>query len=160
MAMSSTLASLALFFPFATLLSIVDWKFYRLPHPLTIACLCVGLTAAAMGTGVLADVRLSAIGALAGFLSLGPLSLIRPRWIGFGDGVYLAAIGAFVGWNGILPVLFLGSAGSILAEGTYRVSTGNSRRIPFGVYLSIAAAIVLAGYRQVSIFLPKNPTLL
>ena len=155
--MPSTLTSLALFVPFATVLGFVDWKFYRLPHPLTIACLFAGLATSAMGKGVLADVRLSATGAIVGFLCLGPLSMIRPRWIGFGDGVYLAAIGAFVGWNGILPVLFLGSTGSLLIEGAIRIATGNARRIPFGTYLSIAGGIVLAWYNQVSAFLPKNP---
>lgn len=155
--MSATLASLVVFLPFGIVLGIVDWKLYRLPHPLTLACLCAGLALALMERGVLSDVGLSAIGAIAGFLLLGPLSMIRPGWIGFGDGVYLAAIGAFVGGNGVLVVLVLGSAATLLIEGPYRIVVGKERRIPFGTYLSIAATIVLAWYGRVEAFLPKNP---
>lgn len=146
--------SLIIFTPFAVVLSILDWKIYRLPHALTLACLAAGMTVASAEGGLTGSVKMAVIGALAGFLFLGPLAILRPDWLGFGDAVYLTAIGSFVGWNGILIVVLVGSLSSVILEGGYRMITKRHRKIPFGTYLSAAAVLVIIEYARVQTILP------
>lgn len=73
-------------------------------------------------------------------------SLVLPREaMGFGDVKFLACIGAFLGWKGVLFALFAGSlAGAVIGAGTLLVTRGRSGgRIPFGPYLALGAALWL-----------------
>jgi leader peptidase (prepilin peptidase)/N-methyltransferase len=75
------------------------------------------------------------------------VELVIPREVmGFGDVKLLAAIGAFLGWRGVLFALFAGATvGSIV--GVFGALMGRrewSARIPFGPYLALGAMLWLA----------------
>ena len=64
--------------------------------------------------------------------------------MGLGDIKLMCIIGAFLGWQGAAAVLVLGSLGGLLF-GTYlalRNKTGLKTRLPFGVFLGVAALLV------------------
>lgn len=65
--------------------------------------------------------------------------------MGFGDVKFLACIGAFLGWKGVLFSVFAGSvAGSLVGISVMAVTRGRSGgRIPFGPYLALGAALWL-----------------
>jgi leader peptidase (prepilin peptidase)/N-methyltransferase len=75
--------------------------------------------------------------------------IILPREaMGFGDVKFLACIGAFLGWQGVLFSLFAGSVvGAVIGVGTMVLTRGHAGgRIPFGPYLALGAILwVLAG---------------
>ena len=75
--------------------------------------------------------------------------VILPREaMGFGDVKFLACIGAFLGWKGVLFSLFAGSMmGAVVGILTLLLSGGRSGgRIPFGPYLAAGAMLwIFAG---------------
>ena len=82
--------------------------------------------------------------------------LMLPREaMGFGDVKFLACIGTFLGWKGVLFSLFAGSvAGAVVGLGLLIVTGGRSGgRIPFGPYLALGAGLwVFAGPELVSLY--------
>ncbi len=75
--------------------------------------------------------------------------LILPREaMGFGDVKFLACIGAFLGWKGVLFAVFAGSViGALIGTITLLSTRGrHGGRIPFGPYLALGASLwLLAG---------------
>lgn len=69
---------------------------------------------------------------------LGTLALRREA-MGFGDVTLMAALGAFLGWQGILMVFFLAPLAGI-AIGVPLVVLRRDSEIPYGPYLCLAAA--------------------
>ena len=68
--------------------------------------------------------------------------------MGFGDVKFLACIGAFLGWKGVIFSLFVGSIiGALIGVVMMTVTRGRSGgRIPFGPYLALGALLwVLVG---------------
>ena len=65
--------------------------------------------------------------------------------MGFGDVKFLACIGAFLGWKGVLFSVFAGSVtGSLIGVAVMAATRGRSGgRIPFGPYLALGAALWL-----------------
>lgn len=63
--------------------------------------------------------------------------------MGFGDVKFLACIGAFLGWKGVLFSLFAGSVvGALIGVATLLITRGRSGgRIPFGPYLALGASL-------------------
>jgi leader peptidase (prepilin peptidase)/N-methyltransferase len=63
--------------------------------------------------------------------------------MGFGDVKFLACIGAFLGWKGVLFTLFAGSiTGAVIGLLMMAVTGGRSGgRIPFGPYLALGALL-------------------
>jgi leader peptidase (prepilin peptidase)/N-methyltransferase len=63
--------------------------------------------------------------------------------MGFGDVKFLACIGAFLGWKGVLFTLFSGSVvGAVIGILTLAFTRGRSGgRIPFGPYLALGALL-------------------
>lgn len=91
---------------------------------------------------------------LAGLVDLMPVrasvtEIVLPREaMGFGDVKFLACIGAFLGWQGVLFTLFAGSViGAVIGVATMALTRGRSGgRIPFGPYLALGALLwMLAG---------------
>jgi len=75
--------------------------------------------------------------------------------MGFGDVKFLACIGAFLGWKGVLFSLFCGSVtGAVAGLLTLAATRGRSGgKIPFGPYLAVGAAIwVLGGPRLIDLY--------
>jgi leader peptidase (prepilin peptidase)/N-methyltransferase len=101
----------------------------------------------------LARLLYSAYGALVGFISLlffsfcGNLflkkdSLVPLEAMGFGDIKLIAFLGAFLGWKGVLAVLFLSSAFGALGGGLLWL-IWRQHSIPFGPSLALATLVVL-----------------
>ena len=130
----------------------VDFEFMEIPDSVTIGGTVVGLVFSALvpsmhGTGIwyrsLLQAALAA--ALGGGLlwSVGWLGekAFKKEAMGFGDVKLMAAVGAFLGWQGVLFTIVGGAfAGSIV--GITLILTRRSQlqgHIPFGPYLSLAA---------------------
>ena len=67
--------------------------------------------------------------------------------MGLGDVKLMCIIGAFLGWQGAIAVLVVGSVGGLLF-GIYlafRHKTGLKTRLPLGVFLGIAALLTQLG---------------
>ena len=86
----------------------IDWDTTLLPDNLTLPLLWAGLVAAALGWTIpLAD---AVWGAVAGYLSLWSVYWLfklttGKEGMGFGDFKLLAALGAWLGWKMILPIV-------------------------------------------------------
>ena len=73
--------------------------------------------------------------------------VVLPREaMGFGDVKFLACIGAFLGWKGVIFSLFAGSmVGAVIGVAMMAVTRGRSGgRIPFGPYLALGALLWVA----------------
>ena len=124
-------------------LAAIDWDTTVLPDALTLPLLWVGLTAAALGVlpGLTPGASLG--GAVAGYLSLWAVYWLfklttGKEGMGYGDFKLLAALGAWLGWQAILPiVLFASVLGAVVglamkAGGSLR----EGRFVPFGPFLA------------------------
>jgi leader peptidase (prepilin peptidase)/N-methyltransferase len=131
--------------------SAIDWDTTLLPDDLTLPLLWAGLVASALGWNLpLVD---ALWGAVAGYLSLWSVYWFfklatGKEGMGYGDFKLLAALGAWLGWPMILPII-LGSSviGALVGIGM-KVS-GRLREgvyVPFGPFLAGAGLVVtLAG---------------
>jgi leader peptidase (prepilin peptidase)/N-methyltransferase len=75
--------------------------------------------------------------------------------MGFGDVKFLACIGAFLGWKGVIFSLFVGSiVGALIGVVMMAVTRGRSGgRIPFGPYLALGALLwVFAGSELLDLY--------
>lgn len=151
-------------------LSAIDWDTTVLPDAMTMPLLWAGLLAATLGwLPGLAAVD-SVIGAAVGYLSLwsvywlfklatGTGSPHAPwtaeHWaaraasgkegMGYGDFKLLAALGAWLGWQAILPiVLFASAVGAVVGIGMKMTSSlREGRFVPFGPFLAGGGLIVM-----------------
>lgn len=98
--------------------------------------LLVSLAGLAVGGGVVWAVRL-----------IGHWALGREA-MGFGDVIFLAMIGSFLGWQPVLVVFFLAPVCAIVVV-IFAAATGTSREFPYGPWLSVATILVLIGWQAV-----------
>ncbi|MEY4711049.1 MAG: putative type 4 prepilin-like protein leader peptide processing enzyme [Pseudomonadota bacterium] len=137
----------------ATLLALaaIDWDTTLLPDDLTLPLLWAGLIAAALGwSGVaLAD---AFWGAVAGYLALwcvhqAFLRVTGKEGMGYGDFKLFAALGAWLGWQALIPVILLASTTGAGVGITMKVR-GNLREdgyVPFGPFLALGGLAAMAG---------------
>jgi leader peptidase (prepilin peptidase)/N-methyltransferase len=124
-------------------LACIDWDTTLLPDDLTLPLLWVGLCAAALGLThtALADALWGAVG---GYMSLWLVYWVfklvtGKEGMGYGDFKLFAALGAWLGWQALLPMILIASvigAGvglAIKAKGQLR--EGNY--VPFGPFLAL-----------------------
>jgi leader peptidase (prepilin peptidase)/N-methyltransferase len=129
-------------------LAAIDWDTTLLPDALTQPLLWAGLLAAALGwTLPLAD---ALWGAAAGYLSLWSVYWLfklatGKEGMGYGDFKLMAAIGAWLGWQMIVPVLLLASViGALVGIAMKLAATlREGRYVPFGPFLAGAALVVM-----------------
>lgn len=125
-------------------LTLIDWDTTLLPDDLTLPLLWAGLLGAALGwTGVaLAD---AVWGAAAGYLVLWLIYWLfklatGKEGMGYGDFKLLAALGAWFGWQALVPIALMASGiGAVI--GIAMKMTGKAREggvIPFGPFLALA----------------------
>ena len=135
--------------------SFIDWETTLLPDVFTMNLLWVGLVAAALGYTVpLAD---AVWGLVAAAVALGGISklwkLLRGSdGMAMGDVKLLAALGAWLGWSMLIPIVLVASAvGAVVGIGMKLTGAlREGRYVPFGPFLSGAALLVLfAGEAQV-----------
>lgn len=128
-------------------LALIDYDFKILPNAITLPGIAVGFALA------LVDARLtwidSAIGILAGggmlyAVAWAYLKLRGQQGMGMGDVKMIAMIGAFVGWQGVLLTIFLGSFFGSVVGLTLMKWKGREwdYALPFGTFLALAAVIV------------------
>ena len=147
---ASTLAFLA-FAWFLLALSLIDLDHHLLPDDLTLPLLWLGLLVSAFNLG-LPGVSLfdAVIGAAAGYMTLWSLFwafllVTGKEGLGYGDFKLLAALGAWLGWQAILPVLLLASLAGA-AIGLILIVFGGRERsapLPFGPFLAAAGFVML-----------------
>jgi len=136
--------------------TMIDWDTTLLPDDITLPLLWAGLVAASLGWGGL-PLKDALWGAVTGYLSLWSVYWLfklttGKEGMGYGDFKLLAALGAWLGWSMILPIV-LGSSviGAIVGIGMK--VTGQLREgvyVPFGPFLAGAGLVVtLAGSQQV-----------
>ena len=103
---------------FLVALAVIDIDHQLLPDDLTLPLLWLGLAASLWsgpaGAGLPVDTRSSLIGAIAGYGSLWSVYhlfrlITRKEGMGYGDFKLLAALGAWLGWQMVLPVVLVAS---------------------------------------------------
>ncbi len=157
---------------FLTVATFIDYDLYLIPDEVTVPGMFVGLSVAALCPWVRATPADSA--SLGGALLVGVIGLVvggllvwvvrffgsivfRKEAMGFGDVTLLAMIGAFLGWQAAVLTFFLAPFFGIghafwklvplLAKKLMRrETTGSDHEMPFGPYLSMAAATLVLSW--------------
>ena len=139
---------------FLIALAVIDIDHQLLPDSLTLPLLWLGLTLSLWGPHgggpVPVDVRSSLIGAVAGYLSLWSVyHLFRlvtgKEGMGYGDFKLFAALGAWLGWQMLLPIILI-AAGTGTVVGLGLIALRHQSRatpIPFGPFLAAGGWLVL-----------------
>jgi leader peptidase (prepilin peptidase) / N-methyltransferase len=140
---------------FLVALTFIDMDTLYLPDNLTLPLLWLGLIVSLWGgpqTGasIPVDLRASVIGALAGYLSLWSIyQLFRlatgKEGMGYGDFKLLAALGAWLGWQLLLPIVLVAAAVGALVGMLQLAVQGRDRATPvaFGPYLAASGWLML-----------------
>ena len=132
---------------FLVALSGIDLRTQLLPDQLTLPLMWLGLVASLDSLYMPAKPAL--LGAIAGYASLWTVwwlfkQLTGKEGMGHGDFKLLAALGAWVGLQGVLPIILLSSLVGAIIGSVWLATQGRDRAtpIPFGPYLAIAGWIV------------------
>ncbi|HEY5103252.1 MAG TPA: A24 family peptidase [Steroidobacteraceae bacterium] len=140
---------------FLIALAFIDIDHQLLPDHLTLPLLWLGLAFALWGGGVPAaslpvDLKSSVLGAVAGYLSLWSVyQLFRlatgKEGMGYGDFKLLAALGAWLGWQMLLPIVLAAAAVGAVSGILLLFIQGRDRATPvaFGPYLAGAGWLML-----------------
>ena len=140
---------------FLVALAFIDIDHQLLPDSLTLPLVWLGLLlslfAPAPGSApVPVDMRSSIIGAIAGYVSLWSVYhlfrlLTGKEGMGYGDFKLLAAIGAWLGWQMLIPTVLLAAAVGAVVGIALLASRGQSRSTPiaFGPFLAAAGWLML-----------------
>jgi len=140
---------------FLVALAFIDIDTQLLPDSMTLPLLWLGLLLAIVlpaidGARLPVDLRSAVIGAIAGYLSLWSVYhlfrlLTGKEGMGFGDFKLLAALGAWLGWQMLLPII-IGAAGVGALVGIVAILLkARDKGVPmaFGPYLAAAGWLVL-----------------
>jgi len=140
---------------FLIALAFIDADHQLLPDDLTLPLLWLGLLlslwAGPAGAAPLpVDVRSSLIGAIAGYVSLWSVYhlfrlLTGKEGMGYGDFKLLAALGAWLGWQMLLPIILVAAAVGAVVGIALLSLRGQSRATPiaFGPFLAAAGWLML-----------------
>jgi leader peptidase (prepilin peptidase)/N-methyltransferase len=123
-------------------LALIDWDTTLLPDDLTLPLLWLGLIAANyQWTGI--TLQESLWGAIAGYLSLWSVYwafklLTGKEGMGYGDFKLFAALGAWFGWQTLLPIILIASiVGSVVGIAMkINASLREGGYVPFGPFLA------------------------
>ena len=131
-------------------LALIDWDTTLLPDDITLPLLWAGLIASAWQlTGT--DLHSALWGAVAGYLLLWSVywlfKLVTGKeGMGYGDFKLLAALGAWLGWQALIPLILMASVLGAVVGIAMKHSTGlrPGGYVPFGPFLAIAGMTSLA----------------
>lgn len=148
-----TVAALLLTWALITL-TVIDFDHQLLPDSITLPFLWLGLAVSL--AGLFTTPESAIIGGLAGYLSLWSVYMVF-KWttgkegMGHGDFKLLAMLGAWMGWQALLPIILLSSMVGAAVGITLIVVRGRDRNIPipFGPYLATAGWIMLIWGEQI-----------
>ena len=139
-------------------LAVIDFNTTLLPDNITLPFLWFGILANYFG--IFCSLQDSVMGAIVGYMSLWLVfhifKLITGKdGMGFGDFKLLALLGAWLGWQYILPIILISSiVGSVI--GIFLIVTKllpRDKPTPFGPYLALGGIICLLLGPQVKSFL-------
>lgn len=123
-------------------LALIDWDTTLLPDDLTLPLLWLGLIAAALHWTPV-GLHASLWGAVAGYLSLWSVywafKLVTGKdGMGYGDFKLFAALGAWFGWQALIPIILLASVIGAIVGIAMKFTTGlrEGGYIPFGPFLA------------------------
>jgi leader peptidase (prepilin peptidase)/N-methyltransferase len=126
----------------------IDARHFLLPDALTLPLGLAGIAVA----GVIDPARAMdhLIGAAAGFAVFAGIAAIYRRWrgrdgLGLGDAKLLAALGAWVGWQGLPTVVLYAALAGLLwafARAVRGAPLHARHRVPFGPFLGLAGWLV------------------
>jgi leader peptidase (prepilin peptidase) / N-methyltransferase len=129
-------------------LSMIDWDTTVLPDALTLPLLWAGLLAAAVGWTI--PLSGAVIGACAGYLSLWVVYWFfklatGKEGMGYGDFKLLGALGAWLGWQALLPIILVASVLGAVIGIAMKISGAlrEGRYVPFGPFLAGAGMLVM-----------------
>lgn len=149
-----TLAAIVLTW-FLIALTFIDVDHQLLPDNLTLPLVWIGLFLSLWGpqpgaAPVPIDMHSSIVGALAGYLSLWCIYhlfrlLTGKEGMGYGDFKLFAALGAWLGWKMLLPIILVAATVGAVVGITTVVLRGRSRSTPiaFGPFLAAAGWLML-----------------
>jgi len=135
-------------------LAFIDIDHQLLPDSLTLPLLWLGLTLSLWGpqaeAAIPVDLRASVIGAIAGYVSLWSVYhlfrlLTGKEGMGYGDFKLFAALGAWLGWQMLLPVILIAAVVGAVVGLVLLAVRRQSRATPiaFGPFLAAAGWVVL-----------------
>jgi leader peptidase (prepilin peptidase)/N-methyltransferase len=129
-------------------LALIDWDTTLLPDSMTLPLLWAGLLAALLGWTLPLEQAL--IGAIAGYLALWSVYWLfklttGKEGMGYGDFKLLAALGAWLGWQMLLPIVLGASLIGALVGIGLKLSGGlrEGRYVPFGPFLAGGGLVVM-----------------
>jgi leader peptidase (prepilin peptidase) / N-methyltransferase len=132
----------------------IDLRTRLLPDQLTLPLMWLGLIGSLDNLYMPAKPAL--LGAIAGYVSLWLVwwlfkQITGKEGMGRGDFKLLAALGAWVGLNGVLPIILISSLVGAVIGSVWIAAKGRDRAtpIPFGPYLAIAGWIVFFWGQQI-----------
>lgn len=132
-----------LFFTLLLGIAMTDAREYIIPDEFSLGGLACGILLSldggfhAIGTAI--------VGAAVGFavlygVAIAGKAMFKEEAMGGGDVKMMAMVGAFTGWTGVLLTIFLGSLlGSLIFVPLALI--GKKKLVPFGVFLSLGAAV-------------------
>lgn len=130
-------------------LACIDWDTTLLPDSITQPLLWAGLLASVLGW-IDVPLRHAVIGALAGYLSLwlvywGFKLATGKEGMGFGDFKLFAALGAWFGWQALVPIILLASVIGALVGISMKVfhTLRPGGYVPFGPFLAGAGIVAM-----------------
>jgi leader peptidase (prepilin peptidase)/N-methyltransferase len=145
---------------FLIALTCIDLDTQLLPDSLTLPLLWIGVTLALFasrtgGAPVPVDLPSSVIGAIAGYVSLWSVYhlfrlLTGKEGMGYGDFKLFAALGAWLGWQMLLPVILIAAAaGAVVGITVLSVRRQHSSTpIAFGPFLAASGWLMLMVGRE------------
>jgi leader peptidase (prepilin peptidase)/N-methyltransferase len=140
---------------FLIALTFIDVDHQLLPDNLTLPLLWLGLLLSLWGTPAASgpipvDLRSSLLGAMAGYVSLWSVYhlfrlLTGKEGMGYGDFKLFAALGAWLGWQMLLPIMLLAAAVGAVVGIAMIILRGRARAAPiaFGPFLAASGWLML-----------------
>ena len=130
-------------------LGLIDWDTTLLPDDINLPLLWAGLVAAAL-RWIETPLDQALWGAVAGYLSLwsvywGFRLLTGKEGMGYGDFKLFAALGAWFGWQALVPIILMASVAGALVGIAMKLA-GTLREggyVPFGPFLAVAGLAML-----------------
>lgn len=126
-------------------LALIDWDTTLLPDDITLPLLWAGLLVAALGWNPAVLLGQAVWGAAAGYLSLWlvywAFKLVTGKeGMGYGDFKLFAALGAWMGWSGLVPMILMASVIGAGVGIALKFSSGlrEGGYVPFGPFLAAA----------------------
>lgn len=147
-----------LFFTWSLIaLTLIDFDHQLLPDDITLPVLWLGLLVNALDLGFGVPLHDAVIGAIAGYLVLWGLYWLfklatGKEGMGYGDFKLLAALGAWMGWQSLLPIVIISSLVGAVFGMVMIIFQGRDKSVPmpFGPYLAGAGFIMLIWGPQIN----------